>query len=400
MLHRVNLSENIKRKVSIVTQFTTIPILLFGLTPFMAYFLGGNHWYWLTPGLFVFCMIIDPIVGDDPINAPEEMEKELENSLFYRFMLWIFVPMQYITILFCLALITGTSVEAFTFFGITFDQLSTSNIVALLLTVGLLAGTGATPAHELCHHGNQFDRFMGQALMTPISMADFYVYHNFHHHIHVATPLDAATSAYGENFWKFALVSTIKKSGIAWKVEAERLGRKGLSWFNLGNKMIRITLAQFAWYGLLVYLFGWIALPLAFLLYFFPRLLLASADFAEHYGLMRKKLEDGSYEKIRPEHAWDDSMIISSFFMCQIDRHSDHHANVGRPYQILRVMDKAPRLPLGYLNILFVAMIPALWRKIMHPIIEKFYDTADIIPYAMPNTLPERFLDRAVIAEK
>jgi len=36
----------------------------------------------------------------------------------------------------------------------------------------------------------------------------------------------------------------------------------------------------------------------------------------------------------------------------------------------------------------------------MHPIIEKFYDTADIIPYAMPNTLPERFLDRAVIAQK
>jgi len=397
---RKNDPSKITRKISIVTRFTTIPILLFGITPFIAYYLGGGDWYWLTIGLFVLCMILDPIVGDDPINAPEEMEKELEGSVFYRFMLWVFVPMQYITILFCLALITNTSLGMYTFFGIDFEPLSTSATVALIIGVGLLAGTGATPAHELCHHGNQFDRFMGQALMTPISMADFYVYHNFHHHIHVATPLDSATSAYGENFWKFALVSIVKKSIVAWKVESERLARKGSGWVSIDNKMIRITIAQFAWYGLLVTLFGWIGLAFAALLYVFPRMLLAAADFAEHYGLMRKKLEDGSYEKIRAEHAWDDSMIISSFFMCQIDRHSDHHANVGRPYQILRVMEKAPRLPLGYLNILFVTMIPPLWRKIMHPIIEEFYDTADIIPYALPNTLPERFADKAVIADK
>ncbi len=400
MQPRKNDPSKITRKISIVTRFTTIPILLFGITPFIAYYLGGGDWYWLTIGLFVLCMILDPIVGDDPINAPEEMEKELEGSVFYRFMLWVFVPMQYITILFCLALITNTSLGMYTFFGIDFEPLSTSATVALIIGVGLLAGTGATPAHELCHHGNQFDRFMGQALMTPISMADFYVYHNFHHHIHVATPLDSATSAYGENFWKFALVSIVKKSIVAWKVESERLARKGSGWVSIDNKMIRITIAQFAWYGLLVTLFGWIGLAFAALLYVFPRMLLAAADFAEHYGLMRKKLEDGSYEKIRAEHAWDDSMIISSFFMCQIDRHSDHHANVGRPYQILRVMEKAPRLPLGYLNILFVTMIPPLWRKIMHPIIEEFYDTADIIPYALPNTLPERFADKAVIADK
>jgi len=400
VIPRKNDPSKITRKTSIVTRFTTIPILLFGITPFIAYYLGGGDWYWLTIGLFVLCMILDPIVGDDPINAPEEMDKELEDSIFYRFMLWIFVPMQYITILFCIALITNTPLEMFTYFNIAFEPQSTSAIIALVIGVGLLAGTGATPAHELCHHGNQFDRFMGQALMTPISMADFYVYHNFHHHIHVATPLDPATSAYGENFWKFALVSTVKKSIVAWKVEAERLERKGSGWFSISNKMIRITIAQFAWYTLLVTLFGWIALALAALLYVFPRLLLAAADFAEHYGLMRKKLEDGSYEKIRAEHAWDDSMIISSFFMCQIDRHSDHHANVGRPYQILRVMEKAPRLPLGYLNILFVTMIPSLWRKMMHPIIEEFYDTADIVPYALPNTLPERFADKAVIANK
>lgn len=399
MFPKVNAPENIKRKVSFVARFTTIPILLFSSTPVVAHFLGGGYWYLLTLAVFGICMILDPIVGDDPINAPEEMEKELEQSTFYRFMLWIYVPIQFLITLFCISLITNTPMEMFTVLGVGYHPLSTAEMIFLALSLGFVTATGATPAHELCHHGNQFDRFMGQALMTPISMADFYVYHNFHHHIHVATPLDPATSAYGENFWKFALRSTVLKSITAWKVEAERLGRKGSSWFNIDNKMIKITIAQISWFSLLVYLFGWIALPLFIMQYLFPRLLLATADFAEHYGLMRKQNADGSYEKVRPEHAWDDSMIISSFFMCQIDRHSDHHANVGRPYQILRVMDKAPRLPLGYLNILFVTMVPPLWRKIIHPIIEEFYDTADIVPYALPNTLPERFLDRAVIAK-
>ena len=400
MFPKMNAPDSIKRKVSIVARYTTIPILLFSTTPVIAHFLGGGYWYLLTLAVFGICMILDPIVGDDPINAPEEMEKELEESSFFRFMLWVYVPIQFLITLFCYSLITNTPMEMFTVLGVSYYPLSTAEMVVLALSLAFVTATGATPGHELCHHGNQFDRFMGQALMTPISMADFYVYHNFHHHIHVATPLDPATSPYGENFWRFALRSTVLKSITAWKVEAERLGRKGSSWISLDNKMIKITIAQIAWFSLLVYLFGWISLPLFIMQYLFPRLLLATADFAEHYGLMRKQLEDGSYEKVRAEHAWDDSMIISSFFMCQIDRHSDHHANVGRPYQILRVMDKAPRLPLGYLNILFVTMFPPLWRKIMHPIIEEFYDTADIVPYALPNTLPERFLDRAVIAEK
>ena len=390
---------SIKRKVSIVARFTTFPILIFAMTPIIAYLMGGGLWYWSTLIAFAICIILDPIVGDDPINAPAEMDQELEASVFYRVMLWLYIPVQFLITLFCYSLITNTPMDMFTVLGVSYHPLSTPEMIGLALSLGLVTAFGAAPGHELCHHGNAFDRFMGQALMTPISMADFYVYHNFHHHLHVATPLDPATSAYGENFWRFALRSTVLKSIVAWKVEAERLGRKGSSWLSLDNKMIKITIAQVSWFSLLAYLFGWIVVPLFFMQYFFPRLLLAAADFAEHYGLMRKQLEDGSYEKVRPEHAWDDSMIISSFFMCQIDRHSDHHTNVGRPYQILRVMENAPRLPLGYLNILFVAMVPSLWRKVMHPIIEDFYDKADIVPYALPNTLPERFVERAVIAK-
>ncbi len=389
----------IKRQVSIVTKYTTLPLLFFSITPVLAYLAGGGVWYWLTVFVLLASIALDPIVGDDSINAPADLEKELENSNFFRVMLWAYVPIQFLMTLFCYSLITQTPMAIFVTLGVDYVPLSWGEIIGLSLSLSLVTGFGATIGHELCHHGNAFDRFMGQAILTPISMADFFVYHNFHHHLTVATPEDHATAPYGENFWRFALRSTIKKSICAWQVEAKRLARKGLSWLNIDNRMVKITVAQVAWLSLLLILFGWMTIPLFILQYIFPRMLLATADFAEHYGLMRKQLPDGSYEKVRPEHAWDDSAIISSFYMCQIDRHSDHHANVGRPYQILRVMDKAPRLPYGYLNILFVVMVPSAWRKLMHPIIEEFYDTADIIPYALPNTLPERFVERAVMAE-
>ena len=181
MLPTVNAPENIKRKVSIVTRYTTIPILLFATTPVIAHFLGGGYWYWLTVVAFVICMILDPIVGDDPVNAPAEMEQELEQSLFYRFMLWLYIPVQFLITLFAYSLLTNTPMDMFTALGVSYQPLNPLEIIGLAISLGLVTGFGATPGHELCHHGNAFDRFMGQALLTPISMADFYVYHNFHH---------------------------------------------------------------------------------------------------------------------------------------------------------------------------------------------------------------------------
>ncbi len=376
-----------------------MPLLLFSTTPIWGYLAGGGVWYWLTVFVLLLSIALDPIVGADPVNAPIEMDAELTNKLFFRVMLWLYVPMQFLMTLFCYSLISETSMGVFLAMGVTYAPLGWDEIIGLALSLSLVTGFGATIGHELCHHGNRIDRFLGQVLLTPISMADFFVYHNFHHHLTVATPEDHATAPYGENFWRFAVRSTIRKSICAWQVEADRLKRKGLKVASVNNQMIVITVMQLSWLTLLLAIFGWATIPLFILQYFFPRMLLATADFAEHYGLMRKKLADGSYEKVRAEHAWDDSAIISSFYMCQIDRHSDHHTNVGRPYQILRVMEKAPRLPYGYLNILFVVMVPSAWRKLMHPIIEEFYDTADIIPYALPNTLPERFVERAVITD-
>lgn len=386
-----------KRNISLVAKFTTIPLIIFGYLPILGYVLGGGVWHWVTIMVLVLMIILDPIVGTDSVNTTPELDAKLENSFRHRLMLWLTVPTSFITTLFGYSLITNTPLSMFEVLGVTYSPLSIPEQIGLTCSMVVAVGFGIVVAHELCHHGNKIDRFLGQLQCTPIGMVDFFIYHNFGHHITVATPEDLGSAPYGISFWAFASRSIPGKTKAAWKIEKERLHRNGYSPWTLRNRFLTIALLPILWFSFLFYLFGPISIILFALQYAFPRMILATADYAEHYGLARKQLADGTYEKIRPEHAWDDTFILSGLFFCQIVRHSDHHTFVGRPYQILRTMSQSPKLPLGYLVILWASMVPPIWRKLVHPVIEKYYEEHDVLPYALPYALPERFREKAVI---
>ncbi len=367
-------------RLSVVARVTTLPHLVFAVLPVVGYLLGGGIFHWLTVFVLLVLALIDPFVGTDEVNHDVANEQALLNKLFYRIMLWATLPASIGVTVFCHWLLTQTILTPW-------------EIAGVLLSLTLATGFLATTAHELCHHTQPFDRLIGDLIFMPIFMCDFHIYHNFMHHIHAATPADPGTARYGEKVYSFIFGSVFKKSKRAWQVEKARMAANGKSTWNPSNHMIRYIVLQAAWLGLLVSLFGPWSIPICFVQYLFPRLLLAVADYLEHYGLGRRQLADGSYQQMLPNHAWDDSTIVSSMLFCQIDRHSDHHANVGRPYQILRVMEDAPRLPYGYLTMIPIALIPALWRKVMHPIVEAYYDKGDVVPYAVPGTLPEKYQD-------
>lgn len=369
-------------KLSVVNRVTTWPLLFLAALPVAGHLLGGGIWHWLTLMVFGLICLIDPFVGPDMINHPDAMERDLENSYYYRFMLWLLIPIQFAVTLFGMYVFTQT-------------PLTLWEGVGFALSMALATGFGATAAHELCHHHQRFDQFMGVLLFLPISMTNFWIYHNYGHHNKVATPEDPATAKYGDTVWVHAPRSIWKKFWLAWEVEAQGLQRMGLAFFHWRNRMIWLTALEIGWVIAMVVVFGWLAAPLLLAMWAFPRLLLGAADYLEHYGLGRRKLADGTYEPVRPVHAWDDSYLVSSLFFCQIDRHSDHHTNPSRPYQILRVMDDAPRLPYGYLTMLFVTLVPALWRKMIHPIVEEFYAKNLVVANADPAVLPAHLRDKA-----
>jgi alkane 1-monooxygenase len=95
-------------------------------------------------------------------------------------------------------------------------------------------------------------------------------------------------------------------------------------------------------------------------------ILLESVNYIEHYGLMRKETTPGRYEKVLPRHSWNSDHPLSRAVLFELSRHSDHHSNVGRKYQILRHHDSSPELPTGYPGMILLALIPPLWFRVMN----------------------------------
>lgn len=58
-------------------------------------------------------------------------------------------------------------------------------------------------------------------------------------------------------------------------------------------------------------------------------------NYIEHYGLRRKKLADGSYEKVTIRHSWNAPHRVTNYLLFKLQRHSDHHENAMKPYQTL-----------------------------------------------------------------
>lgn len=85
------------------------------------------------------------------------------------------------------------------------------------------------------------------------------------------------------------------------------------------------------------------------------------------YGLRRRQIRPGVYEKVKPEHSWNASPLISNLFLFELQRHADHHAHPNRPYQSPRNLEGGPQLPAGYASLIPMTLIPPLWRRLIHP---------------------------------
>jgi alkane 1-monooxygenase len=195
----------------------------------------------------------------------------------------------------------------------------------------------------------------------------FGVEHNFGHHKYVATPNDPASSRYNESIYRFALREVPGAARRAWGIERERQARRGRSFWTWHNEILQSYAITLVVQGALVIAFGWPALLFLLIHNVIGYLQLTSANYVEHYGLLRQKASDGRYERCQPHHSWNSNHIMSNLLLFHLERHSDHHANPQRRYQSLRDFDDVPRLPNGYFAMFLLAYVPPLWFRVMNP---------------------------------
>jgi alkane 1-monooxygenase len=105
--------------------------------------------------------------------------------------------------------------------------------------------------------------------------------------------------------------------------------------------------------------------------------LLEVVNYMEHYGMLRQKVGVPGkvrYERVDPSHSWNSNNIATNVLLYHLQRHSDHHANPTRRYQALRDYRESPVLPTGYAGMIVLALVPAIWRRVMDPRVLAHFD--------------------------
>lgn len=128
----------------------------------------------------------------------------------------------------------------------------------------------------------------------------------------------------------------------------------------IGPALITLLLwtALTLWLGLQI-------IPFLLVASFWANFQLTSANYVEHYGLLRRELRPGKFEPCQPHHSWNSNHIFSNWAVFHLQRHSDHHAHPLRRYQSLRDFPLLPRLPSGYFGMFLVAYVPIWWYHLM-----------------------------------
>lgn len=322
------------------------------LLPFIGFYFG--NFYTFLPFFVLFTLI--PLMDTwfvDTSNPDGTQEHLLIQDHYFKLLTWVYVPLQYCFMIFATYLVVHY-------------PLTTVELIGFSLSIGLLTGgIGITLAHELMHKNSMVDQILSKILLVSVCYGHFFIEHVRGHHVHVATPKDPATSQLGESLYQFLPRTIIGSFRSSLGIERKRLERKGYSSYHVKNQfwwIISIPLIL----ALVLYCYGgWKALIFFVLQSLTAIFLLEVINYVEHYGLERKKLANGTYEKVSDQHSWNASHWLSNMILFQLQRHSDHHVHGARPYQVLRHIDSSPQLPSGYLGMIILALCPPLWRRVM-----------------------------------
>lgn len=328
-------------------------LYLLSFTPAIVVIYGnlqGGYW---TLGNIMYSLVILALI--EWMTPPmKSNEASAGDDQMPKFILMFHVPLQLASM-------------ASLFYGIQTGIIDGGWIVAAALSVGLNSGSGAIiVSHELIHRTHAFERFLGKLLLFTVGNMYFYIDHLKVHHKLVATPQDHVTARYHESLYRFFGRSVSGQLRGAIHIENKRLQTENRSPLLLNHYVYRQFVLQFVLMGALYVFIGFWAFVAYLVQCFFANFLLEYVNYTQHYGLLRKEKE-----RVSEMHSWDSDQLVSRFVLVDLSRHADHHAHAAKPYHTLAHFENSPKLPSGYAGLFFLAAIPALWFKVIHPRIEE-----------------------------
>lgn len=305
------------------------------------------HLTWLAPGLvFGFFPVLSLVIGED--HSPPLMNVRRNTVLkMYLNML----PRLY-AVIWIVTLIWASSYAALA-------DLSFAHFAALIISLGLSSALAICTAHELLHRRTWYDVLLAR-LMTTLCLHGHMVNEHLHHHATVGTSEYGSTAQRGTSAYRFAISDLVQGLRNAWAVETGRIKRCRLRWWH--NQVVQGYIAVSASAALFALVWG----P-AGLIFFVGQAIFAIFAFevimyVHHYGL---ELKEG--EELGPQHAWAHHCWLTNCLTFNNTFHGDHHLRPRTPYFELHAMYGAPRLPASYFSMFCLALMPALWYRVIDP---------------------------------
>ena len=319
---------------------------------------GWEVWFWIGPLVILGLVpVIDVLTGLDRSSPPDDVIPALEADRYYRWLTFIFLPIQYAGF-------------ATAFWFIATSDVSVVDKVGLAVTTGFIAGLGINTAHELGHKREQHERWLAKVALAQSAYGHFYIEHNRGHHVRVATPEDPASSRVGESFYAFWPRTVFGSLASAWRLEKRRLRLRGHGPLRVSNDVLNAWLLTLLLWVVMMLWLGIGILPYLLIQALVGITLLEAVNYLEHYGMLRRVVGvpgKERYERVEPWHSWNSNNVATNVLLYHLQRHSDHHANPTRRYQALRDDDRAPALPTGYAGMILLALVPPAWRRVMDP---------------------------------
>jgi len=241
--------------------------------------------------------------------------------------------------------------------------------IALIIQTTLFIGIlGIVPGHELTHRTkNKFDMFVGNWLLAFSWDCTFAIEHVYGHHRNACLPDDPASAKRGENIYSFIIKAIYTEHVDGWKIENNRLKTNGLNPFSIDNRMF-VGYCRSSLITILAFLIGgWSGILYFLICAILAKSFLETINYVEHYGLVRKK-----GERMQMRHSWNSNHLLSSVFLCNVTRHSDHHRRASLKFWELHPCpENAPMTPYGYLAMLYIVLLaPFLYQRIMEKKLE------------------------------
>ena len=175
-----------------------------------AYLTGFGIFWWSGPVLtFIIIPVLDYLVGRDSENPPDSALAQLEDDRFYRWATYLYLPIQYVSVVLVCWLWTGGG----------WVTLNVVDKIGLMVTIGGIGGIAVNAAHELGHQRAKAEQRLSKIALAQVGYGHFFVAHNRGHHVLVATPEDPASSRMGENLYAFIVRSSVGNVRTAWHLE-------------------------------------------------------------------------------------------------------------------------------------------------------------------------------------